>query len=227
MGFVSIYFTVCGFNRPSETATTVCIKSLPLMHLILMLLSTHFDDDSLSKNKNFTRYRKYVLFGFLFSLFGDAFLVWPNSQFIPGLLCFAFAHICYVFAFGFAPFGGVTFFLSMCLGIILYSSVLAGIEDDLVAKLAAIYTMLLCTVLWRAAIFALERKSFGSLCGLVGVALFVISDLLLAINRWSFRINMAALYIMITYYAAQLGLALSVHLYIVTPSQETIAKKRE
>ena len=44
-------------------------------------------------------YTRLLFYGLLFSLAGDVFLMLPRDRFIPGLISFLIAHICYSIAF--------------------------------------------------------------------------------------------------------------------------------
>ncbi len=45
------------------------------------------------------RYQRWVVAGLLLSLTGDVFLMLPGDFFVPGLVAFLLAHVCYIAAF--------------------------------------------------------------------------------------------------------------------------------
>lgn len=72
-----------------------------------------------------------------------------------------------------------------------------------------IYSALLSTMGWRANARLQNMKNLPKLvCG-IGAVLFVISDSLIAFNMFYAPIPHSKLYVMVTYYLAQLGIALS------------------
>lgn len=224
--YVAIFFSACNcvFDYPAETLTSAFFKCLPIAHLILVLVSTHFEEGPRSNSNEFRTYRKYIMCGLMLSLVGDVFLVWRFSLFIPGLLMFALAHLCYIAALGFVPFGKVTFVVCAAVGASFYGYLVGAMEDNVLAVLAGAYTALLLTVLWRGLVYAQTRATLASVCACLGLALFVTSDMLIAVDKWRVRVPLANFYIMVTYYAAQLGLTLSVQFHV---DSVTSAKKQK
>ena len=45
------------------------------------------------------RYRRWMAAGMVFSLAGDVFLMLPQDAFVPGLVSFLLAHLCFILAF--------------------------------------------------------------------------------------------------------------------------------
>lgn len=79
--------------------------------------------------------------------------------------------------------------------------------------LVPIYTFLLMFMVWRAVsrvqLFE-DLWTWTKLCSCGGGILFALSDLVLGLNKFNSPIPYANMIIMISYYAAQLGIALSV-----------------
>ncbi|XP_011692392.1 PREDICTED: lysoplasmalogenase-like protein TMEM86A [Wasmannia auropunctata] len=197
---VSVYFVLLA-EQPS--LLTASLKCLPIISLIIFVL---LHGISLSKEYAFSR---RILTGLVFSCLGDALLVWPNC-FAAGMCMFAVAQIMYIFAFGFKP-------LNLTLGAVLYMScsvVIYTLMPGLNGVLAIgvpIYTVLLTTMAWRA----ISRVQFfgewtwTKLCSCIGSICFVISDTLLGFHYFHSPLPYSQVSIMLTYYAAQLGIALS------------------
>jgi uncharacterized membrane protein YhhN len=150
--------------------------------------------------------RRAVLAGLLLSLGGDIALLWPRQGFLPGLICFLLAHLCYLFAFTrtarfasrVAPFG---FYALLAGGILwqLWPGVPAGLRIPVVAYVLCLAAMAAqAAVVWRASAHdgAAARLALGGL-------LFVASDALLATNKFHTALPMASLWILSTYWAAQ------------------------
>lgn len=76
-----------------------------------------------------------------------------------------------------------------------------------------VYTFLLMFMVWRAVsrvqLFN-DLWTWTKLCSCGGGILFALSDLILGLNKFVSPIPYANMLIMLTYYAAQLGIALSV-----------------
>lgn len=76
-----------------------------------------------------------------------------------------------------------------------------------------VYTFLLVTMSWRsiAMLFAADNKSeLLRMCCAVSSVLFVISDTMIAIDKFHTPIRDSTFWIMSSYYAAQFGITLSV-----------------
>ncbi|XP_071874065.1 lysoplasmalogenase TMEM86A isoform X2 [Bombus fervidus] len=156
------------------------------------------------------RFSRRILTGLIFSCIGDALLVWP-SCFTPGMCMFALAQIMYISAFGFIP-------LNIMLGTILYAlcslviyALMPGLNGILVFGVP-VYTVLLTTMAWRAISrvqFYKELWTWTKLCSCIGSICFLISDTLLGFHYFHTPLPYSQVSIMLTYYAAQLGIALS------------------
>jgi len=181
------------------------IKCLPIISLIVFVL---LHGMSLGDEYTFSR---RILTGLLFSCMGDALLIWPQ-YFMYGMGAFGVAQIMYTAAFGFRP-------LNLPLGIVLY--VLGTVAvlflmpglDGVLAVGVPVYSILLMTMIWRATArvqFFEELWTWTKLCSCAGGILFGISDNLIAFNQFYKPLPHAEVIIMTTYYAAQLGIALSV-----------------
>lgn len=159
-------------------------------------------------------YSRRIFAGLLFSMIGDALLIFEDL-FLLGLVSFAVAHIIYFTAFGIKPFNfrlGLTLF-SMSVP---YSAVYLPFISDYILKVCVpIYMLLILGMLWRAvsrlAIFNKNDEwTWPNLCCSLGALFFVISDSVLSFHLFIFKVPYSHPIIMLTYYAAQLGIALSV-----------------
>ena len=66
-------------------------KPLTVVLVILIALQTKFAAAP--------PYKQLIVAGLLCSLAGDVLLIWPRERFVAGLVCFLFAHVCYIAAF--------------------------------------------------------------------------------------------------------------------------------
>ncbi|KAL3267300.1 hypothetical protein HHI36_011431 [Cryptolaemus montrouzieri] len=202
---VAIYFVISP-SADNPTIFRTVLKCLPIISLMLFVLL-----QGMSFEEKF-KYSRRILIGLVFCCFGDAFLVWP-SYFEVGMMAFALGHMNYILAFGFEP-------LNLSIGMALLALNVTGIMyflPDLSGSIlpvgVPIYILLLGTMLWRAVAHFNSikvSKNWNKACAAIGGILFVLSDLVIGLNMFKFKINHAEVIIMSTYYAAQLGISLSV-----------------
>lgn len=163
------------------------------------------------------RYRRAVLMGMFLSLVGDVCLMLPGDHFIAGLIAFLLAHVCYIVAFApgssaKARAGGLTLIAAVAL--LNLAGLVPRIDAELKVPVFA-YVAVLATM----AGVALARAWTPALSGpmprsvrfaAVGAVCFVVSDSLLAWDRFAGNIPMPALLVLGTYYIAQWCIAKSV-----------------
>ena len=75
------------------------------------------------------------------------------------------------------------------------------------------YIILMCLLAWRALDYYQSCPSISSACGVTGALLFLLSDLTIAYDKWVGDLNQTPMVVMVTYYIAQLGIALAVAAY--------------
>ncbi|MGD8554822.1 MAG: lysoplasmalogenase [Anaerolineales bacterium] len=155
---------------------------------------------------------KYLIFaGLVFSLAGDVFLMLPSDQFIAGLVSFLIAQLLYIAAFttgkGFS-FNWLSAIPFLVYGIVIYvvlSPHLGSMRLPVIVYMLAILTMA-----WQGWERWSTLSEKAALLGFAGAALFVISDSILAINRFRGEFASARALTLTTYYAAQWLIALSI-----------------
>lgn len=157
------------------------------------------------------RYRGLVAAGLLCSLGGDVLLMIPGDFFLAGLLAFLGAHVCYLTAFRTHRGGRGPLVLVVPLLV-----VGAGVLSVLWPRLGAmrvpvlLYVAVILAMCWSAAERWWTTQAPGSGLALVGAVLFLVSDALLAINRFHAPLPAASWLVLGTYYPAQLLIAGSV-----------------
>jgi len=148
-------------------------------------------------------------------MLGDACLVFPKEYFMYGVASFGIAHILYFTAFGIKPFNIrlalalVACFMTAC------AVYLPNLNNYLLKLLVPVYMILLFSMCWRAVsrlqIFDPNIDwTWPKLCCSLGALSFVISDSVLSFDLFIHEVPYSHPIIMLTYYAAQLGIALSV-----------------
>ncbi|MDG1920547.1 MAG: lysoplasmalogenase [Flavobacteriaceae bacterium] len=179
-----------------------CTK--PLTTLLILTLPLCFPHDQLKA------YRKTVLWGLLFCLIGDSFLLF-ESFFLYGLTSFLVGHLCFLFAFvkqqGFQwPLVPGIFLSSIA------STILFLCYDNLGALLlpVLVYIGVILIMSWQG--IALQRQNKHFTFRYVGwaVGLFLFSDAVLALNKFYIPFAYSGVLILSTYWLAISLIALSV-----------------
>ncbi len=156
-------------------------------------------------------YQYAIWIGLAFSLVGDIFLMLPGHHFVKGLAAFLIAHICYIGAF-YLPVRQVditkTILIFIGLGLLVGRLIAPGLGKLKVPVF--IYMLVIITMGWQA--FTLWRLSPIPQAGLalIGALLFILSDSILAINRFRYKFYLAQACILSTYYLAQWLIARSI-----------------
>ena len=163
-------------------------KPIPVLAMIFML-------------RPVTHYKKFVFLGLGFSVTGDFLLESSPDMFVFGLAAFLIAHLFYIGAFVkrnhnlklfplilLAAFGIVVLYL-------LYPT-LGKMTIPVIAYLVVILVM--C---WRA--LAQNNYDEFAIYAAAGSIFFVISDSIIAFNKFYVEIPLARWMIMVTYWAAQ------------------------
>jgi len=157
-------------------------------------------------------YTYALMAGLLFSLAGDVFLMLPQDRFVPGLISFLIAHLCYITAFvsvaGFHPAP------ALCLSFLIYGAFTLRLLWPHLGKMrgpVAIYMAVILLMGWQATALGAVGGARWRALAAAGALLFVASDSILALNRFRRPFRSAEALILGTYFAAQWLLALSVH----------------
>lgn len=153
--------------------------------------------------------RGALLAGLLLSLAGDIALLWPQQGFLPGLVAFLLAHLAYLFAFtrGARLFARAAPFVGYAL---VAGSVLAWLWPGVPAGLrlpVLLYVACLAAMAAQAAAAWLQQRGTPAEAlarrAAIGGLLFVVSDSLLATNRFGHPLPAASWWILLSYWAAQ------------------------
>ncbi|AOF85438.1 yhhN-like family protein [Hydrogenophaga sp. RAC07] len=140
------------------------------------------------------------------SLAGDAFLMFPG-YFIPGLVSFLLAHLAYIALFR----QGVPWFPSqralvatLGIGAAMYAFLWqGGLPAALRAPVAA-YVLVIALMAAQAIGRATVHRTATAIGVALGAAFFMLSDSLLAINKFVSPLPMSQVWVLSTYYAAQI-----------------------
>ena len=164
-------------------------------------------------------YRRAILLGMAFSCVGDIALMLPFDAFVPGLIAFLLAHLCYIVAFRAGFRAGRDLLIAAALLAVFAGINLAGLWPLLPSDLR-IPVVVYVVVLALMATLALARAWTNNAAtpsaptsarwAAIGAVLFVISDSVLAWDRFGGGLPAATLCVLSTYYAAQYCIARSV-----------------
>jgi uncharacterized membrane protein YhhN len=156
-------------------------------------------------------YQALVCLGLLFSLAGDVFLMLPRDRFVAGLASFLVAHLFYVAAF--VPRPPTLAAPVVLAGLVAYGTVLLRALWPRLGNLrvpVAIYAAALVVMGWQAAERWAALQTPPALLAALGAGLFVISDSVLAWERFRKPFAHGQAVVLATYWAAQWLIASSV-----------------
>ncbi|MEQ6357458.1 lysoplasmalogenase [Lysinibacillus sp. M3] len=194
-GLYYIFF----FSHITESLILI-FKVIPMLLIIILA--------ALPKNSGVKKYQLLIIIGLVFCMIGDYTLQW----FLIGLSSFLIGHIFYIFAFlstnerqvpTWAKIVLLVYGVSMALWIAgtVFSS------GEVVLGIAVIaYISVILTMGWTAI-------RTGSKFATIGALLFISSDSYLAINKFVMPLPFSHEVIMLTYYGAQILIALSILQY--------------
>ncbi|XP_049301733.1 lysoplasmalogenase-like protein TMEM86A [Anopheles funestus] len=198
---VLLYFSLIEHTDRSSTPSTV-LKCMPIFSLLFFVMLTT------SKNAATKQYQQRIMYGLLFSSVGDFLLNY--DLFEAGMGAFGIAQVFYISAFGMKPLKlwiGVTLYLLGVMAI----AVFFGNLNSIIKVCLPFYAILLLTMCWRSLARIEGSHNYSRLvCGIASI-LFVISDGIIAFDKFFTPIQAAQTYIMVTYYLAQVGITLSVN----------------
>ena len=148
---------------------------------------------------------RLLLAGLALSLLGDCFLMVPG-YFIPGLLSFLCAHLCYLALFR----QGVSWLPSrrgvwatLGVGVAMYAVLFPALDPVLRAAVGA-YVVVIALMAAQAIGRALVLRDKASIAVAIGACIFMLSDSLLALNKFAVPFPMAQFLVLASYYVAQI-----------------------
>ncbi|CCO48162.1 conserved hypothetical protein [Vibrio nigripulchritudo SOn1] len=179
-------------------------KPLPVI-CFLVLASTHSETYP---------FAWLIALGLAFSAIGDVFLMQPKDRFIAGLVSFFIAHVAYGCAFWSLIEGSMTAWLPAVLfsaGIMVYLLLLPSLGK---LKLpVAFYILVIVQMTWAAGAWWLQDHSLAAKAAFVGAIVFMVSDLVLAMDRFRSAGRYAQQILMTSYYGAQALITYSLVVY--------------
>jgi len=156
-------------------------------------------------------YKTLVLTGLAFSLLGDIALMFPEKWFTAGLVAFLAAQVFYILAF--KPLPGHPVLPAMFLPFVFFGLLMFFLLAPKLGPMKLpvfIYIAAITTMAGFAAVRYIYRGGTKSLLAFVGAVLFLVSDSVLAYDRFARKVPGARIIILGTYFPAQLLIALSI-----------------
>ena len=151
--------------------------------------------------------RDWFVAALALSLVGDMLLMLPADAFVAGLGAFLVGHVLYVAGFWSHGPDGVVFAVVL----VAVLAVLSPVATPILKALRPERELMLAVTLYMAviAVMASSALSSGNPLAAAGAVLFVVSDTMIAWNRFVRPFAAADVGIMVTYHLGQAGLVLS------------------
>jgi len=164
-------------------------------------------------------YSRWICLGLLFSLVGDVLLISPDKFFVAGLAAFFLTHLAYLTAFtrdAKFPANWLVWIVFLAIAAEDFLQLHVRLPHGLGLPVA-LYAVALATMAAQAIGRAIRLQTLASKFAAIGAILFLLSDTLLAWNRFQKPIAAASVLILTLYYAAQFLIALSTNPSVPPP----------
>ena len=162
-------------------------------------------------------YRWLIVVGILFSMGGDIFLMLPQDRFIWGLGSFLVAHILFICAYlsrsGFHFTWWIFAVYALYTGVLVY---LLWPHTGSMRIPVIVYGLVLMLMGWQAAEQWWVLRDMSTVLAAAGALLFLLSDSVLALDKFRSPIANRDLVVMTTYYGALILIAWSVYQFSAT-----------
>ena len=165
----------------------------------------------LQQPDGYSVYSYLIISGLVLSLIGDIYLMLPSDKFVHGLVSFLIAHIFYIVAFGwgFGPYFEIIYLIPAAIYTLVFLWILLPKTGKMKLPVL-VYALVLMIFLWQATGRYYYLAETTALYTFAGAVLFVISDSILAYGRFVKNYKLSPLLIHITYWGAQVAIALSI-----------------
>ncbi|MFE0499646.1 lysoplasmalogenase [Lysobacter soli] len=187
--------------------------AMPWLHWLFKPLTTLLIGWSVWRTPSaLPRYRTWLLIGLVLSTAGDVFLMLPVDAFVAGLASFLLAHVTYLIALKQRErlFAAIwPFALYAVVAALVLSQLWPGLPGELRVPVV-VYVVVLAAMAAQALAVWWRRRDGAALYSAWGGACFVLSDALLAWDRFVAPFAAASFAVLASYWLAQWGLARSV-----------------
>ncbi|UXH78843.1 lysoplasmalogenase [Roseateles amylovorans] len=205
---ISATVAILALSQPPQLPQGLGFVFKPLTTLLILFYALRRGSDQ-------PRLARWLRAGLLCSLVGDIALLWPEQGFLPGLVSFLVAHVCYVVGFCTQVRAGAVRWPFLMFGVIA-ATVLGSLWAHVPAELRApvvVYVLALSGMAAQA--WAWWRRRVGQAdeprarWAAWGGTLFVLSDAMLAIHKFAGPMEMASFWVLASYWPAQWCIASS------------------
>ena len=164
--------------------------------------------------------------GLIFSLIGDSLLLWQQRFFLPGLLSFLLAHVCYIIGFNlslpaFNLWTVIFIVLVAMLWLRAYQAIRRQMDqaaENKPMRLPVTIYMVVISLMILSALLCLTKADWtfnSALLVSLGGGMFLLSDFLLALQHFGRPIVKGHVMVMMTYHMAQLAIIAGVVMHVV------------
>lgn len=170
----------------------------PLTMVFIILIAV------LAKDPPSGRYKFAIIAGLIFSMIGDVLLSLPMDVFVIGVFSFLIAQLIYTYAFRVGRSFRLRFLALLpfaVYGILIFVILLPGL-NAMTLPVAA-YVIVIMVMAWQAWDQWDDKRTQWALLAFIGAVLFVVSDSLLAINKFGEPFLAARALTLTTYFSAQ------------------------
>jgi uncharacterized membrane protein YhhN len=170
----------------------------PLTMVFIILIAV------LAKDPPSGRYKIAIIAGLIFSMIGDVLLSLPMDVFVIGVFSFLIAQLIYTYAFRVGRSFRLRFLARLpfaVYGILIFVILLPGL-NAMTLPVAA-YVIVIMVMAWQAWDQWDDKRTQWALLAFIGAVLFVVSDSLLAINKFGEPFLAARALTLTTYFSAQ------------------------
>lgn len=170
----------------------------PLTMVFIILIAV------LAKDPPSGRYKIAIIAGLIFSMIGDVLLSLPMDVFVIGVFSFLIAQLIYTYAFRVGRSFRLRFLALLpfaVYGILIFVILLPGL-NAMTLPVAA-YVIVIMVMAWQAWDQWDDKRTQWALLAFIGAVLFVVSDSLLAINKFGEPFLAARALTLTTYFSAQ------------------------
>jgi uncharacterized membrane protein YhhN len=154
-----------------------------------------------------SRFQAWLAVALTASLVGDVFLMLPGNFFIPGLAAFLVAHLCYLRLLR----QGVSFLpsrpallITLGFGLAMLAGLWSSLGDPVLQGAVSAYVLVIALMAAQALGRAKVLGDRAAQLTALGACVFLLSDALLAVNRFVQPLPLASFWVLGSYYVAQL-----------------------
>ncbi len=177
---------------------------------LTMLIAIVYVASMANRTGGITRFDALLMAALAASMVGDVFLMLPGNYFIPGLAAFLVGHLFYTTVFR----QSVRWFPSrlavvgtLGYGAAMYAWLWAGLHGPVLKVAVAAYVGVIALMTAQAIGRATVQRDAASAAAAIGACVFMLSDSLIAVNRFVQPLPLASLWVLSTYYLAQILIA--------------------